>query len=46
MADISYKFSMSLTQMTFFLDKIHDLLSIDNEVLLKIDNDKRKLLQR
>ena len=38
MADISYKFSMSLTQMTFFLDKIHDLLSIDNEVLLKISN--------
>jgi len=39
MADISYKFTMSLTQITFFLDKIHDLLSIDNEVLLKINND-------
>lgn len=39
MSDISYKFSMSLSQLTFFLDKIHDLLSIDNEILLKINND-------
>jgi len=40
MADISYKFSISLEQMKFFLDKIHDLLSIDDEILLKINNDK------
>lgn len=39
MADISYKFSMSLSQLNFFLDKVHDLLSIDNEILLKINND-------
>lgn len=40
MADISYKFSMSLNQLNFFLDKVHDLLSIDDEILLKINNDK------
>ena len=40
MSDITHKFSMSLTQMTFFLDKVHDLLSIDDEILLKINNDK------
>jgi len=39
MADVSYKFSMVLNQLTFFIDKIHDLLSIDDEVLLKINND-------
>ena len=38
MADLSYKFSMTLNQLTFFLDKVHDLLSIDNEILLKITN--------
>lgn len=43
MADISYKFSMNSSQMTFFLDKIHDLLSIDNEVLLKIGNENTLL---
>jgi len=39
MADLSHKFSMSLTQLNFFLDKVHDLLSIDDEILLKINND-------
>ena len=39
MADLSYKFSMTLTQLNFFLDKVHDLLSIDDEILLKINND-------
>jgi len=39
MADISYKFSMTLNQLSFFLDKVHDLLSIDDEILLKINND-------
>lgn len=39
MADISYRFSMTLTQLNFFIDKIHDLLSIDDEILLKINND-------
>ena len=39
MSDISYKFSMSLSQLDFFIDKIHDLLSIDDEILLKITND-------
>lgn len=39
MADLSYKFSMSLAQLTFFLDKVHDLLSIDDEILLKIGNE-------
>jgi len=38
MSDISYKFSMSLSQLDFFIDKIHDLLSIDDEILLKITN--------
>ena len=37
--DGNLKFSMSLAQMTFFLDKVHDLLSIDDEILLKINND-------
>lgn len=40
MADLTYKFSMTLTQLNFFLEKVHDLLSIDNEILLKINNDK------
>jgi hypothetical protein len=40
MADLTYKFSMTLTQLGFFLEKVHDLLSIDNEILLKINNDK------
>lgn len=40
MSDKSYKFSMSLKQIGFFLDKIHDLLSIDDEILFKINNDK------
>lgn len=39
MADLTYKFSMTLNQLTFFLEKMHDLLSIDNEILLKINND-------
>ena len=39
MADLSYKFSISLTQLNFFLEKVHDLLSIDDEILLKINND-------
>ena len=43
MANISYKFSMSLEQLKFFLDKVHDLLSIDNEILIKIDNDNTLL---
>lgn len=38
MADVTYKFSMTLNQLVFFLDKIHDLLSIDDEILLKITN--------
>jgi len=40
MATSSYKFSMSLQQLNFFLDKIHDLLSIDDEILIKINKDK------
>ena len=43
MSDISYKFTMSIEQMDFFLDKVHDLLSIDNEILLKINKDKTLL---
>jgi len=39
MENSSYKFSMSLDQLKFFLDKVHDLLSIDDEILLKISND-------
>lgn len=39
MGNISHKFSMTLNQLNFFLDKVHDLLSIDNEVLIKIDNE-------
>ena len=39
MPDLSYKFSMSINQLSFFLEKVHDLLSIDDEILLKIDND-------
>ena len=39
MADLSYKFSMTQKQLTFFLEKVHDLLSIDDEVLLKISNE-------
>ena len=33
----SYKFSMNITQLNFLLDKIHDLIAIDEEVLLKVD---------
>lgn len=40
MAQISHKFSMDLTQLSLFLDKVHDLTAIDNEILLKIDNEK------
>ena len=36
---VSYKFSMTLAQMSFFLDKVHDLLAIDDEILLKINDD-------
>ena len=39
MTDLTYKFSMTQNQLTFFLEKIHDLMSIDNEILLKINND-------
>ena len=39
MPDLSYKFSMSISQLNFFLEKVHDLLSIDDEILLKISND-------
>lgn len=39
MSDVSHKFSMTINQLTFFLDKVHDLLSINNEILIKIDND-------
>ena len=39
MADISYKFSMTLNQLNFFLDKVKDLLAIDDEILLKINNE-------
>ena len=35
----SYKFTMSLNQLTFFLDKVHDLMSIDDQILLKITNE-------
>ena len=35
----SYKFKMSLAQLTFFLDKVHDLMSIDDQILLKITNE-------
>ena len=39
MSNVSYKFSMSTAQLNFFLDKIHDLLSIDDEILFKINKD-------
>jgi hypothetical protein len=39
MPDLTYKFSMSLGQLTFFLDKVHDLLSIDDQILLKITDE-------
>jgi hypothetical protein len=39
----SYKFSISLNQMNFLLDKIHDLLTIDDQVLLKIDKENTLL---
>jgi hypothetical protein len=39
MPDLTYKFSMTLAQLTFFLDKVHDLLSIDDQILLKITNE-------
>lgn len=35
---VSHKFSMSLAQLNFFLEKIHDLITIDDEVLIKVDN--------
>jgi hypothetical protein len=34
---------MSIQQLKFFLDKVHDLLSIDNEILIKINKDKTLL---
>jgi len=34
---------MTLTQLNYFLDKIKDLLSIDNEILIKINKDKTLL---
>jgi len=37
MANISYKFTISMGQMSLFLEKVHDLLTIDDEILLKID---------
>ena len=40
MSDTIYNFSMSVSQLSFFLDKIHDLIAIDNEVLLKINKDE------
>ena len=43
MSDLKYKFSISLSQLNFFLDKIHDLLSIDDEILLKISNENTLL---
>jgi hypothetical protein len=43
MASTSYKFSMNLEQLKFFLDKVHDLLSIDNEILIKIDKENTLL---
>lgn len=36
---VSHKFSMSIPQLTCLLEKIHDLITIDDEVLLKIGND-------
>jgi hypothetical protein len=36
----SHKFKMTTTQVEFFLGKIHDLLTIDDEILFKINNDK------
>ena len=39
---ISYKFSMDLIQLAFFLEKVHDLTAIDNEILLKIDRRLKK----
>ena len=33
----SHKFSMSIPQLNFLLDKIHDLITIDDEILLKIN---------
>lgn len=35
----SYKLSMTLDQLKFFAEKIHDLLAIDDEILLKIDKE-------
>lgn len=32
----SYKFSMSVEQLTFLLEKVHDLITIDDEVLIKV----------
>jgi len=43
MANISYKFTMNLEQLKFFLDKVHDLLSIDNEILIKMDKENTLL---
>lgn len=36
---LSYKFSMSLPQLSFLLEKVHDLNIIDDEILLKINKD-------
>ena len=43
MSDILHKFTMSLEQLDFFTIKIKDLLSIDNEILMKIKNDNTLL---
>jgi hypothetical protein len=39
MPDIIYNFTMTQDQLSFFLEKVHDLLSIDDEILIKIDNE-------
>lgn len=43
MSDISHKFTMSVPQLEYFLGKTKDLLSIDNELLMKIQKDKTLL---
>lgn len=39
----TFKFKMSLEQLSFYLNKIHDLLSIDDEILMKIGPQKTLL---
>ena len=36
----SFKFTMSIEQLKFLIDKLHDLMSIDDEILIKINKDK------